>query len=125
MGAMVYSPDGAFAVSADEFVAAALTRWPDAHVLRSDNSHCDVTVQIPAEDGSLWQIFHSPEGEQVWTDGNAEQELVFAQWARALVRDDAPGRILLLNHDYTLAAELAPGMSTTNIRDAWTEQPPE
>lgn len=120
-GAIIYSPDRTLNLSADAFVEAIVARWPDAEIVRFDES-TDVTARIPS---SRWQIFHPVDGTQLWTDAGYEDQLEFAAWAANLVPDDGETHLLLLNKDATVAAPLRPGITAAEIEAAWTMEPPE
>lgn len=118
--AMVYSPDGTMSLSAEDLIAAALREWPDARVIRTpERPTSDVTIRI-GQGSEEWQIFHHPEGGEVWTDALPDQQLAFAAWIRRAVPQ---GRLVLLNEDASLAAELEAGMTPEQISDAWNQEP--
>ena len=119
-GAIVYSPDGVLPTSRDTLVAAARRQWPNVEVIDLDD---ELTLRI-TDGGGRFQIFDLGDG-MLSTDGNHNQQLEFAAWARTLAPEATAGRVVLLNKDASVAAYLRSGMTPKDIDAAWNAEPPE
>lgn len=127
---LIYTPDGdgSLSLATETFVSAALERWPGAEVVWStDGPEDPVDVTIRAQDpgdSHHFQIFHARQLDTVWTDGLEDQVLRLAQWIRTITPAESGKRVVLLDPAMWTAAIVEPGMTTNEIRSAWTAEPP-
>ncbi len=118
--AIVYSPEDVLPTSRDTLLAAARRQWPNVEIIDLDD---ELTLRITNGSGRF-QIFDLGDG-MLSTDGNHNQQLEFAAWASTLAPETTDGRVVLLNKDASVAADLRPGMTADDIDAAWNAEPPE
>lgn len=122
-GAFAYSPDGLLTWTKESLVSSAQSAFPGARVLKEEPLTLLVHDDIDDYDFQIDDL--SGEVQMLGTDGYRSQQLRFGAWVASLVPEDAIGRVVLLNHDATVAAYLKPGMTPEDVDAAWHEEPPE
>jgi hypothetical protein len=118
-GVIIMSPDDVFHISAEEFVAAARTKWgAESKILvNPDPRPYDVTVQIERMDESAFQVFHDRDEVSVMTDGTLEQSAEVGLWIRSLLPENLGGRLWMTDDSFTKHIELMPGMTVDEMEE--------
>ncbi|MFC7623080.1 hypothetical protein [Microlunatus sp. GCM10028923] len=117
----IFSPDGAFRVESEVFVAGARHNWgSEVPILTNPDSRPhNLTVQIKREGGTSFQVFHDRLDESVLTDGDPDQCAEVAVWVLSLLSGQLSGRLWMTDQGFTGHIDLVPGMTVADVRDGW------